>query len=104
LTGLRESIQVSRTVTPSDLERMYWVNRGAIYGVVTQRSLSAAFKTGNRSDLIKNLYWAGGSVNPGPGVPMVLMSGQIAANCVLEDFGSGDRAIVAPESRVMAQV
>ncbi len=90
LTGLRDSIRVSRTVTPSDLERMYWVNRGAIYGVVTQRGLNSAFKTANRSDSIEGLYWAGGSVNPGPGVPMVLMSGQIAANCVLEDHGPGE--------------
>ncbi|MCS6777594.1 MAG: phytoene desaturase family protein [Chloroherpetonaceae bacterium] len=89
LTGLRESIRVSHTVTPRDLERMYWVNRGAIYGVVTQRGLNAAFKTANRSEIVRGLYWAGGSVNPGPGVPMVLMSGQIAANCVLEDYGAG---------------
>ena len=89
MTGLRDSIQVSKTITPRDLEQMYWVNRGAIYGVVTQRGLTSAFKTGNRSDLIKGLYWAGGSVNPGPGVPMVLMSGQIAANCIIEDYGSG---------------
>ncbi len=96
LTGLRDSIEVSYTITPRDLERMYWVNRGAIYGVVTQRNLTAAFKTANRSDLIKGLYWAGGSVNPGPGVPMVLMSGQIAANCVLEDFGPGSRETARP--------
>ncbi len=88
LTGLRDSIEASRTVTPRDLERMYWVNRGAIYGVVTQRGLNSAFKTANRSDVVRGLYWAGGSVNPGPGVPMVLMSGQIAANCVIEDFGT----------------
>lgn len=94
LTGLRDSIQVSRTITPRDLEQMYWVNRGAIYGVVTQRGLNSAFKTSNRSDLIKGLYWAGGSVNPGPGVPMVLMSGQIAANCVLEDYGRNDTATI----------
>ena len=98
LTGLRASIEVSRTVTPRDLEQMYWVNRGAIYGVVTQRGLNAAFKTANRSDLIQGLYWAGGSVNPGPGVPMVLMSGQIAANCVIEDFGTGKAVVAAQES------
>ena len=95
LSGLRRSIRVSRTVTPRDLESLYWVNRGAIYGVVTQRGLNSAFKTANRSDLVKGLYWAGGSVNPGPGVPMVLMSGQIAANCVIEDHGApnGNRTV-----------
>ena len=104
MTGLRDSIQVSHTITPRDLEQMYWVNRGAIYGVVTQRGLNSAFKTANRSDLIAGLYWAGGSVNPGPGVPMVLMSGQIAADCVLEDFGMGDRAVVSEAAKIPAAV
>ncbi len=102
MTGLRDSIQVSKTITPCDLERMYWVNRGAIYGVVTQRNLNAAFKTSNRSELVKGLYWAGGSVNPGPGVPMVLMSGQIAANCVIEDYGQGGNANAASGRKEMA--
>ncbi len=88
LTGLRASIQVSRTITPRDIESMYWVNRGAIYGVATQKGLNSAFKTANRSGQLRGLYWAGGSVNPGPGVPMVLMSGQIAANCIIEDYGT----------------
>ena len=59
LTGLRDSIEVSHTITPRDLEQMYWVNRGAIYGVVTQKGLNSAFKTSNRSDLVKGLYWGG---------------------------------------------
>ena len=88
MTGLRDSIETERMVTPIDLESLYWVNKGAIYGVVTRRGLTSAFKTGNRST-IPGLYFAGGSVNPGAGVPMVLMSGQIAAECVLEDIGAG---------------
>lgn len=87
MKGLRESIVTERMITPVDLERLYWVNKGAIYGVVTKRGLTSAFKTGNRSH-ISGLYFAGGSVNPGAGVPMVLMSGQIAAQCVLEDIQS----------------
>ena len=85
MTGLKESIETERFITPLDLERLYWVNKGAIYGVVTKRGLTSAFKTGNRSK-IPGLYFAGGSVNPGAGVPMVLMSGQIAAECVIEDI------------------
>ncbi len=90
MAGLKESIVTERMITPLDLESLYWVNKGAIYGVVTKRGLTSAFKTGNRSKT-KGLYFAGGSVNPGAGVPMVLMSGQIAAQCVLEDMGTGDR-------------
>jgi phytoene desaturase len=88
LDGLRDSIETERMITPLDLERLYRVNKGAIYGVVTQRGLGSAFKTANRSAEIQNLYLCGGSVNPGAGVPMVLMSGQIAADCVIEDNGA----------------
>lgn len=87
MTGLRDSIETERRITPLDLERLYSVNKGAIYGVVTRRGLTSAFKTGNRSAHIQGLYFAGGSVNPGAGVPMALMSGQVAAACVLEDAG-----------------
>lgn len=87
MAGLRDSIVTERMITPLDLERLYWVNKGAIYGVVTKRGLTSAFKTGNRASL-PGLYFAGGSVNPGAGVPMALMSGQIAAQCVLEDWGA----------------
>lgn len=86
MTGLQASIETERMITPRDLESLYRVNKGAIYGVVTKRGLTSAFKTGNRST-VEGLYFAGGSVNPGAGVPMVLMSGQIAAQCVLEDAG-----------------
>lgn len=87
LTGLRESIQVERMITPLDIEQMYLSWRGSIYGLLTQKGLTAAFKPGNRCRNFSGLYFAGGSVNPGAGVPMVLMSGQIAADCVLRDLG-----------------
>lgn len=92
LTGLRESIQVERMLTPVDIERLYRSKGGSIYGLLTQKGLTAAFKPGNRSPYFEGLYFAGGSVNPGAGVPMVLMSGQTAANCVLEDLGEPARA------------
>jgi hypothetical protein len=38
--------------------------------------------------VLDNLYLAGGSANPGPGVPMVLMSGVTAANAAREDLGA----------------
>jgi diapolycopene oxygenase len=88
LTGLRESIRVERMLTPVDIERLYRSSRGSIYGLLTQKGLTAAFKPGNRCPRFGGLYFAGGSANPGAGVPMVLMSGQIAAQCVLEDLGS----------------
>jgi hypothetical protein len=52
-----------------------------------------AFKPGNRSRDVQGLYLAGGAAHPGPGMPMVLMSGWIAADCLDQDLsqslGSG---------------
>jgi diapolycopene oxygenase len=86
LHGLRESIRVERMLTPLEIERLYRSSRGSIYGLLTRKGLGSAFKPGNRCPLFHGLYHAGGSVNPGAGVPMVLMSGQIAADCVLADL------------------
>ena len=50
------------------------------------------FKPRNRSQVYENLYLTGGSTNPGPGVPMVLMSGVTAAKVAREDLGIHDDA------------
>lgn len=94
LTGLRKSIQVERMLTPVEIEALYRSKGGSIYGLLTQKGLTAAFKPGNRSSKFSGLYFAGGSANPGAGVPMVLMGGQIAADCVLEDLGAPAPALV----------
>lgn len=85
LEGFSKAIQVEHVQTPGDLEQTYRLDRGAIYGVVSHGRLAGGFKPANRSKEFPNLYFAGGSVNPGPGVPMALMSGQIAAAEVLKD-------------------
>ncbi|MFN3653313.1 MAG: phytoene desaturase family protein [Armatimonadota bacterium] len=95
LEGLRESIEVERMLTPVEIERLYRSWGGSIYGLLTQKGLTAAFKPGNRCPRLEGLYFAGGSVNPGAGVPMVLMSGQTAAACVLEDLGAPEAAFAA---------
>ena len=53
---------------------------GAIYGLASHGRFFGAFKPGNRSRDLPGLYLAGGAAHPGPGMPMVLMSGWIAAD------------------------
>ena len=36
---------------------------------------------------VKGLYYAGGTTHPGGGVPMVILSGKLAAEMVLQDRG-----------------
>lgn len=84
-------IVVDRALTPDGIEGMYNAEGGAIYGLASHGRLAGGFKPRNRSGVLKNLYLAGGSVNPGPGVPMVLMSGVTAARAVIEDDGGEPR-------------
>lgn len=82
--GLRESIVVEDLLTPVDIERMYRSNRGSIYGVVTDWNRNHGFKAPKTSTKYKNLYFTGGSTNPGGGMPMVILSGQNCADRIIE--------------------
>lgn len=88
MPDIEKHIVVERTLSPAGIERMYNAEGGAIYGLASHGKLAGGFKPRNRSKVHSNLYLAGGSANPGPGVPMVLMSGVTAARCVAEDLGS----------------
>jgi diapolycopene oxygenase len=76
LTDLRANTVVEDVLTPDDIQRLYYSNRGAIYGVVSHRFLNGGFKAPKTSEKYAGLYFVGGSVNPGPGMPMVLLSGK----------------------------
>jgi phytoene desaturase len=86
LTDLKSRIKVERILTPQDIHERYRVLNGAIYGLVSHGRLFGAFKPGNRSRDLPGLYLAGGAAHPGPGMPMVLMSGWIAADAVHADM------------------
>ncbi|MFO0182384.1 MAG: phytoene desaturase family protein, partial [Alphaproteobacteria bacterium] len=74
-------------LTPVDIHNRYKVLNGAIYGLASHGSFTGAFKPSNRSKAIKGLYLAGGAAHPGPGMPMVMMSGWIAADALDRDLG-----------------
>lgn len=83
LTDLRKHIVTEDMWTPEDIENTYASNRGAIYGVVSDRNKNRGFKHPKHSEKYDNLYFVGGSVNPGGGMPMVTLSGQLVAEKIL---------------------
>jgi diapolycopene oxygenase len=85
LTDLEENIVFERALTPADIERRYHTLQGAIYGLASHGRFFGAFKPANRSKEIRQLYFAGGTAHPGPGMPMVMMSGWIAADTLDKD-------------------
>ena len=84
LTNLRQHIIVEDFWTPIDIEKKYLSNRGSIYGVVSDMQKNFAFKAAKQSPDYKNLFFVGGSVNPGGGMPMVTLCGQHVARLVME--------------------
>lgn len=87
LSGLRLDI-ASRTVTgPRDFARLFPGTGGALYGLATHGAMASFRRPGSRT-AIPRLVLAGGSVHPGPGVPMAATSGRLAARTVMEDLTS----------------
>jgi phytoene desaturase len=86
LEDIESRIVCQQALTPADIHSRYHVLNGAIYGLASHGRFLGAFKPGNRSPDVRGLYLAGGAAHPGPGMPMVLMSGWIAADTLDQDF------------------
>jgi phytoene desaturase len=86
MEDIEERIEVEHTLTPADIHRRYHVLNGAIYGLASHGRFLGAFKPANRVAEMQGLYLAGGSAHPGPGMPMVVMSGWIAADTLDQDL------------------
>ncbi len=70
--------------SPSDFANLFPATNGALYGQATHGWQASFQRPGSRS-VIPGLYLAGGSVHPGPGIPMAATSGLLAANSLIND-------------------
>ncbi len=84
LHDLRDNIVTKDVWTPEDIRRVYGSDRGAIYGTVSDRMKNKGFKHPKQSELYDNLYFVGGTVNPGGGMPMVTLSGQLVSEKIVQ--------------------
>lgn len=88
LEDIESRIVTESVLTPEDIQNRYHVLKGAIYGLASHGTVNGAFKPANRSPDVRGFYLAGGSAHPGPGMPMALMSGWIAADALHQDVVS----------------
>jgi diapolycopene oxygenase len=84
LKDLRKHVVFEHVWTPLDIREQYYSNKGSIYGVVSDRFKNFAFKAPKQSSRYKNLFFVGGSVNPGGGMPMVVLCGQNVSRQIAE--------------------
>jgi 1-hydroxycarotenoid 3,4-desaturase len=92
--GLTVTPQSATVTTPTDFNRMFPGTGGALYGPASHGWMASFRRPGSRTQ-VSGLYLAGGSVHPGPGVPMAALSGRLAAESVLADFASMRRSVPA---------
>lgn len=70
--------------TPTDWARLFPSSGGALYGPAAM-AWNSTLKRPGAASAIPGLYLAGGAVHPGAGVPMVTMSGRMAAEQIASD-------------------
>ncbi|MEM6895123.1 MAG: 1-hydroxycarotenoid 3,4-desaturase CrtD [Bacteroidota bacterium] len=70
------------TLDPSGIESATSSYRGALYGAASNSKYAAFLRHPNFNRKIRNLYFCGGSVHPGGGIPLCLMSAKIVGDLV----------------------
>jgi diapolycopene oxygenase len=98
MEDIEQRIVTERILTPQDIHDRYQVLNGAIYGLASHGRFTGTLKPSNRSPDVEGLYLAGGSAHPGPGMPMALMSGWIAADALHRDGGGASQSIPAGQA------
>ncbi len=75
-------IEAEDVLTPVLIQQRTSSFRGALYGAASNNKFAAFLRQANFSNKLKGLYFCGGSVHPGGGIPLSLLSGKIASDCV----------------------
>jgi phytoene desaturase len=84
-------IAVEARITPADIARATGSPGGSLYGIASNTPGAAFRRQRNRSTDVRGLYFCGGSAHPGGGMPLVLLSGRMAADLAIARQGEGRR-------------
>ena len=79
-------IVTEQTLDPVQIEEQTDSYMGSLYGTSSNSKLAAFFRHANYSDTIRGLYFCGGSVHPGGGIPLCLKSAKIVSELIADDY------------------
>jgi phytoene desaturase len=99
LEGLERDVVAEVTLTPQTFARRYNLTEGSAFGLAATLLQSGPFRPTVRSRRWASLYHVGASSHPGGGVPIVTLSGQLAAEAACEDAGLDRVAAVGRVAR-----
>lgn len=83
--ALAQLIECEEILDPRSIESRTSSYLGSLYGTSSNNRMSAFWRHPNRAFKVKNLYFAGGSVHPGGGIPLALSSAEIVAKLIEKD-------------------
>ena len=79
---ITKHIKTEYILDPRGIEKNTTSYRGALYGAASNDKFAAFLRHPNFNSKIKNLYHVGGSVHPGGGIPLCLLSARITADLI----------------------
>ena len=79
---LEDYIEYEKVYTPKTIESNTQSYMGSLYGSSSNNLMSAFLRHPNFSNKILNLYFCGGSVHPGGGIPLCLLSAKIVSQII----------------------
>lgn len=79
---IKPLIEYESILDPRSIEAKTSSYQGSIYGTSSNGQFAAFLRHANRSSKIKNLYFCGGSVHPGGGIPLALLSAKIVSDWI----------------------
>ena len=85
-TDVEAAIVEEGTLLPPQIEALTGSTGGSLYGISSNTPFAAFRRHPGRSRRYRGLYFSGGSVHPGGGMPLVVLSGKIAAELVRKDL------------------
>jgi len=83
-TNIEEFIEEESYLDPRRIESRTQSFQGSLYGAASNNKFAAFVRHPNFSKQLKDLYFCGGSVHPGGGIPLALLSGKITADIILK--------------------
>lgn len=83
---VRDAVAVRRIFALDDFKERYNAYKGTALGLSHTLLQTALFRPAHKSKKVKNLYYTGQYTHPGIGVPMTLISSQIVARELNEEF------------------
>ena len=84
-TDIAALIETEAVLDPVMIESNTASYKGSLYGTSSNSKMAAFLRHPNFSNKIKRLYFVGGSVHPGGGIPLCLLSAKIMSNIVEKD-------------------